>query len=489
MTVEKAKVQSSDRIFDGSIELFLSFFKIAREAFKTRFYKKIENWVLFVSLVTLIWFMFYKGHYGFLLEILPFDFIKKMFASFVINSSKTFLFTLVTLFTGMVMIFFIGIKPYRLFMLYQKGLDHLNLKSGLDHKPKLLSVEAIDENRTRILVKSTGLGEDRYRAKLDDLRAAVGQKVESVYYLDKDNTCLEIFFARKQLEAKMLYADYADQLKRPYSFIVGKSQKGLVTENLEDVPHYMVAGATGGGKSVSFKSMLLGLLESSTKLQLYLFDFKRVEMNDFTGLPNVEIIQSEMTAQLVLTKLEKEMERRYKILEEKGEKKIDPYRDNLDRIVVGIDECTDLTSRVPKSHPLYQTIEKSRISLDHLARKARASGIHLIFATQKIDKDSLDTRVQENVEGRLALRMNTMENSVRVLQNSMAYHLPSIPGRAIWKKGASYIEVQSPFISDEDLRARIQALSKSKKFKNVKMFKIDDSNEEEINEKKGFVKD
>jgi S-DNA-T family DNA segregation ATPase FtsK/SpoIIIE len=468
-TSPKSKNKSHDRIFDGIIEILFGVFKITTEAFKTRFYKKKENWVLYFSLVMVCYVTFIKGHYEYLIEFFAFSFVRPVMVAIARNFSYFSIFLLVSLFVGFVFILFVGLKPYKRFRMYQQGLDHLNMKSGLDHRPKLLRVDEIDGNRTRLLVKSTGLGEERYKSKLDDLRASVGQKIESVRYFNDDNTCVEIFLALKLLESKVLYADLVEHLKRPYSFIVGKSQKGIVTENLEDVPHYMIGGSTGGGKSVSFKSILMGLLESSTNLQIYLFDFKRVEMNDFQGLPNVVIVNEEFQAQQVLEKLEKEMERRYKMLEKDGFKSIDPKRDKLDRIVVGIDECTDLTGKVAKSNPSYVTIEKARNSLDNLARKARASGIHLIFATQKIDSDSLDTRVQENIEGRLALRMNTMENSVRVLQNSMAYHLPPIPGRAIWKRGSSYTEVQTPFLSDEELKDRVQKLIKSEKYSPKKM--------------------
>ena len=462
----QSKNQKYDRIFDGIAEIFLGFFKITKEAFKTKFYKRKENWILYGALVGLAYLTLIKGHYGYYLDFFCLSFFRPAFLFFVRNLGYFSLFLLVSSIVGIFCIFLCGIKPYRKFRLYQRGLDHLNLKSGLDHRPKLLKVQDIDSNRTKLLVKSTGLGEDRYNTKLDDLRASVGQRVESIRYYDNDNTCIEIFLARRLLESKVTYSSLADKLKRPYSFIVGKSQNGVIMESLEDVPHYMIAGSTGGGKSVSFKNMLMGLLESSDKLQMYLFDFKRVEMNDFLGLPNVAVINDEVKAQQILKQLEKEMERRYKVLEDDGHKSIDPKRDKCNRIVVGIDECTDLTGKVPKSHPSYVTIEKARNSLDHLARKARACGIHLIFATQKIDSDSLGTRVQENIEGRLALRMNTMENSVRVLQNNMAYHLPAIAGRAIWKKGASYVEIQSPYLSDEEVKKRVKALIDSGKFKN-----------------------
>jgi hypothetical protein len=469
-TTDKSGSKNHSRLFDGCFDLLTTVFKVLAQAFKTKFYLKKENWVLHLSLVIVLYTMLIKGHFWSYLDFFSLTFLRPFIVFLMNNLSNFTIFAIVFVTVGLGFTFLIGIKPFKKFRLYQRGLDHLNMKSGLDHRPKLMRVDEIDENRTRLLVKSTGLGEERYKAKLDDLRASVGQKIESVRYYDGDNTCVEIFMAKKLLERKVLYSELADKLKRPYSFIVGKSQKGVVTESLEDVPHYMIAGSTGGGKSVSFKSMLVGLLESSTNLQVYLFDFKRVEMSDFHGLPNVVIVNEEYQARIILEKLEKEMEKRYQMLEKKGFKSIDPKRDGLDRILVGIDECTDLTGKVPKSHPSYVTIEKARNSLDHLARKARASGIHLIFATQKIDSDSLDTRVQENIEGRLALRMNTMENSVRVLQNSMAYHLPAIPGRAIWKKGSSYIEVQTPYLSEDDLKARLQALIKGGKFSQSKIF-------------------
>lgn len=461
----QSKNSSYDRFFDGVAEILFSYGRIVREAFKTRFYAKKENWVFYLSFVILLYLTLIKGHYAYFLDFFCLSFVRPVVTFFVHYFGYISLFLFVSLFVALLFLFFFGLKPYKKYRLYQRGLDCLNLKSGLDHKPKVLSIHDIDENRTKLLVKSTGLGESRYLPKLDDLRASIGQRVESVRYFENDNTCIEIFLARRLLESKVTYSTLADKLTRPYSFIVGKSQNGVITENLEDVPHYMIAGSTGGGKSVSFKSMLLGLLESSERLQMYLFDFKRVEMNDFLGLPNVTVVNEEIIAQQILAQLEKEMERRYKMLEEKGHKSIDPKRDKCHRIVVGIDECTDLTGKVPKSNPAHVTIEKARNSLDNLARKARACGIHLIFATQKIDSDSIGTRVQENIEGRIALRMNTMENSVRVLQNNMAYNLPAIPGRAIWKKGATYIEVQSPYVTDEEVKERVKALIDSEKFK------------------------
>jgi hypothetical protein len=478
--------RNENRFVDGLLDLILAFGRIFTEGLKSKFYKKIEN--IFVLVLCAIsfsifikkeQFRYFTFGQGRSLLILALEKLSSMVGY------PTLVIAILLLLLGCGIILY-GVKPYRRFRAYQKGLDHLNLKSGLDHRPKLIAVDSIDQNRTRLLVKSTGLGEERYKTKLDDLRASVGERIESVRFLDSNSTFVEIFLAKKLLESRVMYAEVEKSLKRPFSFIIGKSQSHLVMESLEKVPHYLIAGSTGGGKSVAFKSMLIGLLETSSQLQVYLFDFKRVEMNEFSILPNVMVVNQEVTAQVILSNLEKEMEKRFRYLESRGFREIDPVRDKLDRIVVGIDECTDLTGKVAKSHPDYITIEKARLSLDHLSRKARACGIHLILATQKIDSDSLDTRVQENIEGRLGLRMNTMENSVRVLQNSMAYHLPSIPGRAIWKKGSGYTEVQCPFLSDQEIKTRLQILKASIKFESVKLLNFSTTEEQQQSENNKF---
>ncbi|MDH4468015.1 MAG: FtsK/SpoIIIE domain-containing protein [Bacteriovoracaceae bacterium] len=461
------KPAKENKLLDVFISASENVGKIAKHGYKSKFYCKVENIALILVMSVCLAIFVEQHKFGFIFDFLSLGFLFRPLCHLLNHLSFKFILFLSLTFMMAIFTFFYGLIPFRLFKKYQKGIDHLDLNSGLGNRPKLLEVTKLDENRTKILLLSTGVGEERYKSKVDDLRASVGLRVEAVKFCDKDSTLMEIFFAKRLLENLVWYKDLVGTIKRPYSFVVGKSQTEVVVESLEDVPHYLVAGSTNGCKSVAFKSMMLGLLESSVKLQVFLFDFKRVEVNEFAPLPNVTIVKEPNYAQFILENLEREMDRRYSILERDGFKSIDPTRDNLNRIVVGIDECTDLTGKVPKSNPQYSVMERSRNSLDHLARKARACGIHLIFATQKIDSHSMDTRVQENVEGRLALRMNTIENSVRVLQNAMANKLPSVPGRAIWKRGANYTELQCPYITDEELRSRIAAMVNSKKFADV----------------------
>ncbi len=468
----KSSTKQYDRFLDAMIEIALACYKMTVAGFKTKFYKKIENLILIGSFVFLSLVMIYKRQHLKVVEFLP-NIFQLRLARFIDHFGNIWMMSISTIIIILVATMIAGLATYKLLRKYQKALDHLDLKSGLGHKPLVINVDSRDKNRTRILVKSTGLGEDRYKSKLDDLRASVGQKIESVTYFNKDNRFVEISLAHKLLENKVNYADLIGNVKKPFSFVVGKSQNNVITENLEDVPHYLIAGSTGGGKSVAFKSMLLGLLETSKRIQLYIFDFKQVEMNEFSVLPNVQVIKDEHEASLLLEGVVKEMNKRYKMFEERKEKKISPDRDKLSRIIIGIDECSDLLGKVKKNDPKFESMERAKRCLNELSRKARASGIHLIFATQKVDVNSIDTQIQENLEGRLSLRMNTIENSVRVLQNSMSYYLPSIAGRAIWKKGASYTEVQCPFLSDDELNQRLDALKEKFYEEEVTMIKTE----------------
>ena len=112
---------------------------------------------------------------------------------------------------------------------------------------------------------------------------------------------------------------------------------------------------------------------------------------------------------------------------------------------------------------------QARELTDELAKLARAAGIHLIFATQKVTKETIDTKVQENIGGRMCFRMNSLPGSMTVLGNKKAFDLPDIKGRAIWTNGNNFYEVQAPFISEEDIKEEIELIKTQEengKFKN-----------------------
>ncbi len=490
MNNERNESKQSDgytKFFDACVGISIRFFKLLYSGAKTGYYKERVNYILMLSIITLLAVLIYKDKHYALINLVPFNFLQPPLIRLFDQTPFHVMASLSTLLVIIVATAIAGLRPYMQHNKYQQAVDHLGFKTGLGDQPKVVNVETVDGNRTKILVKSSGIGEDKFKSKLDDLRSASGQRVESVDYWDKDNRYLEISLSNKTLESQISYATISSHARAPYSFVVGKALNKVVVESLESVPHYLIAGSTGGGKSMAFKSMLLGLLESSAKIQMYLFDFKQVEMKDFQDLPNVKIIKEEYTASMVLESLVREMNKRYTYLERKGYKSINPERDKMDRIIVGIDECADLLGKNDKYGHDHDAMERAKSYLVELARKARASGIHLIFATQKVDKTVIDTQIQENLEGRLSFRMNTVENSVRILQNNMSYNLPSIAGRAIWKRGANYFEVQCPYLSDSELRQRLQVQKDQREDQEVTMISAVDG-KKQINAARIFTR-
>ena len=148
--------------------------------------------------------------------------------------------------------------------------------------------------------------------------------MHTIKYLEKNNSFIEIYLARRPLETLVKYDDVIGKLSRPYSFVVGKSLGGLVTQSIADdaMPHLMIGGTTGGGKSVTFNNVLLNLLESSDNLQMYLVDLKGgLEIKAYEGIENVELMKNIQDSAILLKKLVDDMEGRYQYLEEKNHKK------------------------------------------------------------------------------------------------------------------------------------------------------------------------
>ena len=149
---------------------------------------------------------------------------------------------------------------------------------------------------------------------------------------------------------------------------------------------------------------MLSLLKNSPHIQMYLLDLKRgVEVKEFAALPNVMITADEAEATNILEALVDEMHRRYEFLEQSGHKSIEPARDKLDLIVVGIDEAAVLLGKGAN--------ETARKCMGELARLARAAGIHLIHATQKPVKEAISTEILDNLAGRMTFKMISLAAS------------------------------------------------------------------------------
>ena len=351
-----------------------------------------------------------------------------------------------------------GVRPYLTWRKYQRAIDCLALTSGIGLRPTLVRVSADGEHRTKLVVKSEGLGIDRYESKRGDLEAALGAVIESIKPSGSPRF-VEIRLTQSRIPEKCEYKGLLSRITRPNSFLVGESLGGLLIQCIRDLPHLLIAGASGEGKSIFFKQVLLCLAKTSSHMQMYLLDLKGgVEMKEFAQLPNVVVAKDEFSAVQVLSHIKAEMDRRFTYMEKHGYKRIEPERDKMDLIVVGVDEASVLYTKPSGKSAISANVQKARELTDNLAKLARAAGIHLILATQKVTKETIDTKIQENIGGRMCFRMNTLQGSLTVLGNKMAFELPHHPGRAIWTSGNRFVEVQAPFISESEIENECQVL-------------------------------
>ena len=358
------------------------------------------------------------------------------------------------LLTGIFLVFFLffcGFKPFRRHVIFQKAIERAGLKTATGENPKIKAIVPMGECRLKVVVETYGVGLNKFQAQKDSLTAGFRQKVEDIVY-GKDMGKVEIILCERDLPNMVSFSELYAHIKEPYSFIVGQSINGAVTQRIQSLPHLLISGATGGGKSVFFRSTMLSLLKSSPHIQLYLLDLKRgVEVKEFAALPNVKTAADETEATHMLEALVAEMHRRYEILEQNGHKSIDPKRDKLDLIVVGIDEAAALLGKI--------TNETARNCMSELARLARAAGIHLIPATQKPVKEAISTEILDNLSGRMTFRMISSAASNVAMGGNYAQKLPAIKGRAMWCNGSERRQVQAPYVDDELIETELEVIS------------------------------
>lgn len=211
--------------------------------------------------------------------------------------------------------------------------------------------------------------------------------------------------------------------KTDLTFSLGKDVSGMPwATNLDPLPHLLIAGATGSGKSVQINGLILSLLYSNSPddLKLILVDPKRVELSLYNDIPHLltPVITDTTKTINALRWVVSEMDRRYQVLQNAGKRNIASYRqdvsDDMPYIVVVIDELADLMTVAAKE------VEGAIV---RLAQMARAVGIHLVLATQRPSVDVITGLIKANVTARIAFSVASQIDSRTILDTSGAEKL------------------------------------------------------------------
>lgn len=249
----------------------------------------------------------------------------------------------------------------------------------------------------------------------------------------------------------------------PLSVALGLNISGNpIVTNLQKMPHGLIAGATGSGKSVCINTILLSLLYKANHKQVkfLLIDPKMVELAPYNDLPHLvsPVITDTKAATAALKWAVNEMEERYMKFVGEGVRDIGRYNEKLDKqgryadkmpyLVIVIDELADLMMVAP------QDVEDS---ICRIAQKARAAGIHLLLATQRPSVDVITGLIKANIPTRIAFSVSSAIDSRTIIDNNGAEKLLGKGDMLFVENGARQAQrIQGAFVSDEEIERVVQ---------------------------------
>lgn len=236
---------------------------------------------------------------------------------------------------------------------------------------------------------------------------------------------------------------------------IGVGNKPLTWEP-NKVPHVLVAGVSGSGKSVSQRNILLHALQSD-RWRLILIDPKRVELSMYKNGKNVLMYAVEDETMLEALEFAlAQMAARYELMEDLGVASYLRLPDVPPALLIMVDEVTSLLKDTGDKE-VDAIKRKCKSIVGKLAREGRAAGCHLVLATQRPDADVLGGDTRSTIEGRIAMGRLNQTASTMVLDNALATRTPSQPrGRGIWADGANYHTFQSYFFDEKDIKDGVE---------------------------------
>jgi len=241
---------------------------------------------------------------------------------------------------------------------------------------------------------------------------------------------------------------------------LGKDIAGnIVIVDLSKMPHLLIAGATGSGKSVCINSLIVSLLykASPQQVKMILIDPKVVELNIYNGIPHLltPVVTDPKKAAGVLNWAVQEMTKRYNLFAQYGVRDIDSYNEkykesSLYKIVIIIDELSDLMMVSPAEVEEY---------IFRLAQMARAAGIHLVIATQRPSVDVITGVIKANIPSRISFAVSSQIDSRTILDMAGAEKLLGKGDMLFNPIGAAKpMRIQGAFISEEEVEAIVNFL-------------------------------
>jgi energy-coupling factor transporter ATP-binding protein EcfA2 len=337
------------------------------------------------------------------------------------------------------------------------------LKSPLGKLPAFIFDVPVDEYTRKMRLGRSGFSVDQFEKAKPELESNLQIYIDEMRE-NRERGSIDIIYSHSPMPS-LTKIEKIESIP-PLTFVIGKTRAKQITSTLQKVPHLMVAGQTGGGKSTFLRGLITTLFLNNKDFEFTLIDLKGgLEFQTFENLNRVRVIPTVKQAVSNLQYLESTLIERMELLKANDCKDIDAYlalpaaerkgvkggapSHTLSRHLLVVDEAAEMF--LAGSHADTNEIQTARRVLSQIARQGRSVGVHLVIATQRPDAKALDPQVKANLTGVICFQMLNDASSITVLGVGRATELPAIPGRAIWKSGSEMMEIQTPYLGTEEV--------------------------------------
>ncbi|WP_121036306.1 DNA translocase FtsK [Helicobacter pylori] len=309
----------------------------------------------------------------------------------------------------------------------------------------------------------------------ESIRIQAPIKGKDVVGIEIPNSQSQIIYLREVLESELF-----QKSSSPLTLALGKDIVGnpFITD-LKKLPHLLIAGTTGSGKSVGVNAMILSLLYKNPpeQLKLVMIDPKMVEFSIYADIPHLltPIITDPKKAIGALQSVAKEMERRYSLMSEYKVKTIDSYNEQAKNngveafpyLIVVIDELADLMMTGGK---------EAEFPIARIAQMGRASGLHLIVATQRPSVDVVTGLIKTNLPSRVSFRVGTKIDSKVILDTDGAQSLLGRGDMLFTPPGTNgLVRLHAPFATEDEIKKIVDFIKAQKEVEYDKDFLLEES--------------
>jgi len=305
------------------------------------------------------------------------------------------------------------------------------------------------------LIRARGVAADDFKDRVRRRRLEQAFGVRIVDAVELPRGLIRLVVGTERIPEFLRYEALIGYLERlseragmRVALVFGASPVGLLTRDLADLPHLLIAGETGSGKSSLLRFLLVQLV-GFLRVEVSVIDLKGgVEFSGFERWVRVASTLEEGVK--LLEEMNEELDRRLSMLKRLGVVRLEDVPWGPRRVVLVIDEVADLLAEAKGLTEHNRLVGSARFLLGRLARLGRAAGIHLVVATQRPTTDVIDGQIRENLPARVVFHIKSDAGSIAVLGDGQATELPtSVKGRCLWDWGTERMEVQVPWISHE----------------------------------------